>query len=688
MKKSLCYNLSIGIKNVLNEEKIMNITEIKGIGEKKAKLFEKKGILTADDLIRYYPSGYEKYPEAATVFETAMAENIPLLAIVSSSPKVERKNGRCIVKVYVKDNTGGLICCTWFNIVEPILKNVTLGKLMVFNGKMTVNGKYKNIVQPDYYEMLDYGERVGTFKTTYPLTEKLTNNTVSNAISSLFEMNYTVENVVPKALRLKHHMPEIMDILKDVHYPKKESDFKNSNLWLQYEEMFAFLYNLKKNLKESSVSENKFQFFNKKDLQMLIQSLPYELTKDQKGALDTIVSDLDGKHLSNRLIQGDVGCGKTVVALLSVMYAATNNYQAALIAPTEVLAKQHYDEALNLIKVSGLNIKVEFLAGSTTKKKKEKLEQMLLSKEPVVVIGTHSVINIANAFTTLAVTVIDEQHKFGVVQRNIIGSKGSHFIAMTATPIPRTLSLAMFGNGSIAEIKSMPNGRLPVQTCFINNKSIAKAFNFINAEVSKGNQAYVVCPAIEENENVPLISVDEIHKMITAYLPNLKVAVVHGKTKAKEKEQIMTAYKNNEINVLISTTVIEVGVNVPNATVITIINAERFGLSTLHQLRGRVGRGNKQSYCILVDCLESADSRNRMEIMTRSTDGFEIAEADLRMRGPGELLGKEQSGQLKFKIAKIENQRLFNAAMMDAEDVVEGKIPITDIEKENLCKFM
>jgi ATP-dependent DNA helicase RecG len=450
-----------------------------------------------------------------------------------------------------------------------------------------------------------------------------------------------------------------------VHSPQSYDELKNANSYLAYEEMYLFMYNLKIVEKENKQVENNFSFADSNFVKIFCKALPFQLTNGQTEALSDIFKDLTSETITSRLIQGDVGCGKTMVALISLLFAVENNHQAAFMVPTEVLARQHYDETVRLLKNAGTEINVRLLTSQTSKKEKQMILEELKLGFPILVIGTHSVINATDAFTDLALVFVDEQHKFGVNQREEIVKNHPHVVTMTATPIPRSLSLTLYGNDSVSEIKELPSGRLPIKSCKISEKKLNDAFLFIEREVEHKHQAYVVCPAIEDAEGIEIYSVDKVVDILNTNFPQIKAEGIHGKTSKENRERIMREYKNGNIDVLVSTTVIEVGINVPNATTMMIMNAERFGLATLHQLRGRVGRGTLQSYCILIDCLETETSAERLDTIVKSNNGFEIAEADLVQRGPGELLGTEQSGMWNFKKADISDTKMLQLVLKD-----------------------
>jgi len=642
-----------------------NIRNLSGLGEKRASLLNKKHIYTINDLLRFYPREYEINPPATKSFYDALRTGQPLVAVVAGGFKKENKNGKEMTKCWFKDANGVRFYCMWFTPMKPQLLNN--GRLLILKGKCEIkDNNFLMMVHPLVYDVVEYRKMVNVPLPVYSLTEGLSNYIVVNAVKDALE-KCAINETLPEEIIKEKNLPPLKEILRMIHFPESEEDIKKADEYLAYEEMFIFFYKLK--AANKTRIQNKYSFPKGSDTKKVCDSLPFELTKGQLRAIGSIYRDLNSPYISSRLIQGDVGCGKTLVALINLIYVVENGYQATLMAPTEVLARQHYNEALKLISNAGIDLKVCILTSETTKKDKEKIIASLKDGEPMLLIGTHAILSIADEFTKLAFVIIDEQHKFGVAQREALLKHNPHFVTMTATPIPRSLGLAIYGNDSVSEIMELPKGRLAIKNCVINDKKLSEVYNFVNKQIALGHQAYVVCPAIEENEEIPMYNVSKATELFKKALPNAKIGYIHGKTSKAEKENTMIAYINGELDVLISTTVIEVGVNVPNATTMAILNAERFGLATLHQLRGRIGRGSYQSYCIFVDCLESEASKDRMTTISSSNDGFKIAEADLVLRGPGELLGTEQSGRWNFKKADIADEEMVKKVMTDVMKV-------------------
>lgn len=636
------------------------VTAIAGVGDKAKECFKKKNIEKIKDLITYYPKDYFVFKEYKSSFFDAMNNNAPVLAKSLKNPTQSFTGKYTITKCTFVDMDNNYISCSWFNVYSvPVNK----GQLVVLQGDMKINGEYNNITQPTVYIKEEYDKLLNKLKPLYPLTKGTNNNFFEKHIRTAIKMlDEDIHLDIPDELIKKYKMPSAKEIYSQIHNPEDIKKKEAAQNCLAYEELFNFFLKLEK--ERTSKKTNKFSFANNKILEKFINNIPFDLTTDQKKVLKDIINDLNSDFISERLIQGDVGSGKTLVALSSLVYAVSNNYQGVLLAPTSVLATQHYKEAIE--RTEGLGIKVRLLTNDIKAKEKREIEEELANEEPLILVSTHSAIHIADKFSKLALVIIDEQHKFGVDQRETLMKNNPHIISMTATPIPRSLARTLFGTNEVSEIKTMPAGRKPVKTKALYGKDKLKdAVKMLEFAKANGNQSYVVCPAISENEETEkdLLNVDYMVDYLKKH-STLKVAGVHSKTTNKDK--LMKDFEKGDYDVLVSTTVIEVGVNVPNTTVMLIVNAERFGLATLHQLRGRVGRNSLQSYCVLLDCLDSIKSQQRMKIMESTNDGFKISEEDLAIRGPGELFGKEQSGMLTFKIADIYNTKLVNLAKNDA----------------------
>ena len=543
------------------------------------------------------------------------------------------------------------------------------------------------ISQPKIYGIREYNKKMGEMQPVYSLVSGMTNNIVQKAIKQAFNLTEPTENI-PKSVKEKFNLIDKSVAIKAIHYPKNYEDMQLARNRLIFDEFFYFIITLR-NLKEKNditVNENKLE--EPKEITDLINNLPFKLTNAQLRTWNEIKEDIASDRVMNRLVQGDVGSGKTILAVLLVLTAALNGKQGAIMAPTEVLARQHFEFVTELIIKNNLNLNVAILVGSLTAKEKRLAYEKIESGETDIVIGTHAVIQDKVHFKDLAVAVTDEQHRFGVRQREMISEKGNHphIMVMSATPIPRTLAIIMYGDLDISVIDELPAGRKPIANCVVGTEYRPKAYNFIEKQVDSGRQVYIICPTVEYSEAVEGENVIEYSEKLNKILhPGIKIEYLHGRMKPSEKNEIMGRFARNEIQVLVSTTVVEVGVNVPNATVMMVENAERFGLAQLHQLRGRVGRGQYQSYCIFINGSGKKDAEKRLEILNKSNDGFFIANEDLKLRGPGDFFGVRQSGDFEFKLGDIMNDAdvLKDAAM--AVDLVEkGKLPVSDEEKKIL----
>lgn len=630
-----------------------DITKIKGIGEKTAAVFYKAGIYTAEDLLRYFPRGYETYEPPVPFGELQEEEIQSVAAFITKQPSLVRTGRYQITTATVTENEHSLQL-RWFNM--PFLRNtLKRGYLYIFRGRVIKNGRSLCMEQPKCFTPAEYQELEKSLQPVYPLVQGLTNKMVSKAIRQVLDEIPSLEDPFPEELRKRYSLAAYEFAVSNIHFPLSQEELLLARRRLVFEEFFRFVCQVRAMKERWDLIENECVMKPVQETEQLLKALPYELTGAQKKVWEEISADLQGKQLMSRLIQGDVGSGKTILAFLALLTAKGNGYQGAMMAPTEVLAKQHYEGLLELKEAYGLDFEPLLLVGSMTAKEKRLAYEKLASGEAQIIIGTHALIQEKVNFANLGLVITDEQHRFGVKQREIFSKKGlnPHVLVMSATPIPRTLAIIIYGDLDISVIDEMPANRIPIKNCVVDESWRPKAYAFIKKEVAAGRQAYVICPMVEENEELELENVIDYAGKLQKELPGIHVAYLHGKMKSAEKNEIMDAFGRNEIQVLVSTTVIEVGINVPNATVMMVENAERFGLSQLHQLRGRVGRGAHQSYCIFMSNSKGKDTKKRLEILNQSNDGFYIASEDLKLRGPGDLFGIRQSGDLCFNLGDI-----------------------------------
>lgn len=631
-----------------------SIDTLKGVGEKTKKLFHKLNVTTVGELVYLFPHRYLKYDDMVTVSEAKVGERVCIKARIQSNLKVSKIRKLSIITTTVKDETE-ILSVKWFNM--PFLQKILyMGQVYYFVGTIQIKNGKKVLEQPEYYTLEQYESMRNTYQPVYPLVEGLSNKTVQKMVSQIKPMIETMKDYVPYEILRKYDLLPLNEALWLIHHPTSEEILAKAMKRLIFNEFFEFLIDLQ-GMKNSRVKmKNCFVIQPCEEERQLIEELPYQLTNSQKNTLVEIKQDMASSYAMNRLVQGDVGSGKTIVALLALLCVVKSGYQGALMVPTEVLAKQHYESFSKELERFG--IRIALLLGSTKTKEKRNIYEQLKNHEIDILIGTHALIQEKVEFAHLGLVVTDEQHRFGVKQRERLFRKGQqpHVLVMSATPIPRTLGLILYGDLDISVMKDMPANRLPIKNCVVDTSYRNTAYKFIQGEVEKGHQCYVICPMVEENEALELESVTEYSEMLKQILPKeIEVAYLHGKMSQEEKQDIMDQFSKNQIQVLVSTTVIEVGINVPNATVMMVENAERFGLAQLHQLRGRVGRGNQQSYCIFIQGNQSKVATERLNVLKNSNDGFYIAEEDLKLRGPGDFFGIRQSGLLHFQLGDIYN---------------------------------
>lgn len=666
----------------------MKITELKGIGEKYAQLLGRLSVYTVEDLVGLYPRDYELYQEPAfisTLSPDYENTNVVIDGVVSKKIDVYHTGKLAVISTFINDENGDRIKCTWFNM--PFLKSsLKLGMRYIFRGRFVIKNGIKILEQPQMYTRSQYSEIEGTMQPIYPLTKGLSNKTVANAVHQALEkFDAGLEKeYIPGYVRQKNELAEHNYAVVNIHFPKSMEDYIQARKRLAFEEFFLFVLAVRSLRNSNERIPNGYIIQNDSRTDDFIEKLPFSLTNGQKSAWTKVKKNMSGKCLMSRLIQGDVGSGKTIIAVLALMNTAYAGYQAAMMVPTEVLAKQQYDSITKMFNNMGVELNVSLLVGSMTAAAKRKVYEDIENGSTDIVIGTHAVIQEKVIFKNLALVITDEQHRFGVNQRRDLSDKGNnpHILVMSATPIPRTLAIIVYGDLDISVIDELPAERLPIKNCVVDESYRPNAYKFIENQVHAGRQAYVICPMVEDSENIEAENVIDYAKKLSGELPDdIKVEYLHGKMKASQKNEIMEKFSKNEINVLVSTTVIEVGVNVPNATVMMVENAERFGLAQLHQLRGRVGRGGFQSYCIFVSGNKSKKTKDRLEILNKTNDGFKIAEEDLKLRGPGDFFGVRQSGDFDFGIADIYTDAKVLKSASEAAGEVLDKDPELELEE-------
>lgn len=667
-----------------------SITTLKGVGEKTAALFSKLGVETVEDLLHNYPRAYDAYEEPVPIGQVKEGGIAAVCGQLLKTASVRRFKNIQIVVTTVKDLTGGLQL-TWYNM--PYLRSaLPMGRVLVARGRVVKKNNRLVMEQPEIFEPEAYRQVMHSMQPVYSQTRGLGNKAIIRAVSQALSDRQLEREYMPAGLRKKYELAEYNFAIEHIHFPANQQELLFARRRLVFDEFFFFLMAVRRLKEKRQDRHSAYVMQPSGAVEALKQNLPYALTKAQQKVLDEVMQDLQSGLVMNRLIQGDVGSGKTIIAVFALLEAANHGFQGALMVPTEVLAHQHYESITRLFAEHGIDRQVVLVTGSMTAKEKRIVYEKIAAHEADIIVGTHALIQEKVHYDKLALVITDEQHRFGVGQRKALGEKGEepHVLVMSATPIPRTLAIILYGDLDISIIDEMPSNRLPIKNCVVDTGYRDRAYQFITKEVLSGRQAYVICPMVEESELIDAENVLDYTKLLRQKLPaSVTVDSLHGRMKPKEKNKVMERFASGEIQVLVSTTVVEVGVNVPNATVMMIENAERFGLAQLHQLRGRVGRGKHQSYCIMINAGDQEGTQERLDILNRSNDGFYIASEDLKLRGPGDFFGMRQSGDLEFKLADIfTDANLLKTVSGEVDSLLEQDPELLQEEHQELRRRM
>ena len=650
-----------------------SLRTLKGVGEKTEKLFSKIGVTDVESLLSYYPRNYDAYEEPVEIKAVDEGAVVAISGTVVTGVYVNQVRNLQVITTTVADLTGRL-SVTWFN--APYLRStVRTGCAFILRGKIARKQGKLQMEHPEIFTPAAYEEILHSLQPIYGLTSGLSNKTIVKLLHQVLKEQNLQAEYLADEYKEKYHLADRNFAVPAIHFPKNMQELLSARRRLVFDEFLLFILAVQMLKEKTEEAPNAFPMHPVWTTEKIIEDLPYDLTKAQLNVWHEIERDLSGQALMSRLVQGDVGSGKTILAFLAMIMTVENGYQAVLMAPTEVLARQHFQAMEKLLQEHNIEFgHPVLLTGSDTAKEKREKYALIASKEANLVIGTHALIQEKVQYNNLGLVITDEQHRFGVKQREALTTMGNppNVLVMSATPIPRTLAIIIYGDLDISVIDELPAQRLPIKNCVVDTSYRPKAYSFMEKQIRQGRQVYVICPMVEESEGMDGENVlDYTMKLRNVFPPDIKVASLHGKMKAKEKNAVMEAFAAGEIQVLVSTTVVEVGVNVPNATVMMVENAERFGLAQLHQLRGRVGRGEYQSYCIFMQGNGAKETSKRLEILNKSNDGFYIAGEDLKLRGPGDLFGIRQSGLLEFKLGDIyQDADILKAASETAADIL------------------
>jgi len=668
-----------------------SIMILKGIGSSKAKKLSKLGIKTIRDLLHYYPKRYKDKRVITNIKDVFPGGYFNIKGTIRDKAEVMKsRKGMLITKFIVYDSTGALVVIFYNNrFAKDLFKP---GDTVIFSGKTSLINNKITMECPEYEKVVSNSINNFRIVPEYGLTEGLSQKEIRKLIYAALEYtDNTLEEIFPADFRKEFKLAEINFSIRNIHFPEDEKSLNMALRRLKFQEVFflqSYMFKLRGNY---NAEEKGIEFKAYNEVKDLVKKLPYKLTRAQERVLEEVLLDMSRPTAMNRLIQGDVGSGKTVIAFLALINCVKSGYQGVMMAPTEILAAQHFETIKGYLDIIQENISVALVTGSLKMSYRKEIQEEIREGNIKIVIGTHALLSNELEFYNLGLVITDEQHRFGVRQRAILKSKALNpdILVMSATPIPRTLSLVLYGDLDISVIDELPPNRKKIETYFIGSDKKERLFNFVKKHLDEGRQAYIVCPLVEESEKLELISAKEYcEELKKSYFKDYNIGLIYGKMKNEEKEKIMDDFYNGRIHIIVSTTVIEVGINVPNATIMIIENAERFGLAQLHQLRGRVGRGNYQSYCILISDSDSKSVKDRLKFMTKTNDGFLIAKKDLELRGSGEILGTKQHGMPEFKLIDLSKDHDIIKASKEAVDLLFKKKKIKELQYHKMEKYL
>lgn len=668
-----------------------SIMILKGIGSSKAKKLSKLGIKTIRDLLHYYPKRYKDKRVITNIKDVFPGGYFNIKGTIRDKAEVMKsRKGMLITKFIVYDSTGALVVIFYNNrFAKDLFKP---GDTVIFSGKTSLINNKITMECPEYEKVVSNSINNFRIVPEYGLTEGLSQKEIRKLIYAALEYtDNTLEEIFPADFRKEFKLAEINFSIRNIHFPEDEKSLNMALRRLKFQEVFflqSYMFKLRGNY---NAEEKGIEFKAYNEVKDLVKKLPYKLTRAQERVLEEVLLDMSRPTAMNRLIQGDVGSGKTVIAFLALINCVKSGYQGVMMAPTEILAAQHFDTIKSYLDIIKENISVALVTGSLKMSYRKEIQEEIRNGNIKIVIGTHALLSDELEFNNLGLVITDEQHRFGVRQRAMLKSKGLNpdMLVMSATPIPRTLSLVLYGDLDISVIDELPPNRKKIETYFIGSDKKERLFNFVKKHLDEGRQAYIVCPLVEESEKLELISAKEYcEELKKSYFKGYNIGLIYGKMKNEEKEKIMEEFYNGLIHIIVSTTVIEVGINVPNATIMIIENAERFGLAQLHQLRGRVGRGSHQSYCILISDSDSKSVKDRLRFMTKTNDGFLIAKKDLELRGSGEILGTKQHGMPEFKLIDLSKDHDIIKASKEAVDLLFKNKKIKEPQYRKMEKYL